>query len=304
VTSDPLPGTRVAGVRISHPERLIYPDRGITKVDLARYYDAIREWIVPHVTGRPLTLVHCPNGLLGECRYMRHTSVWGPDVLRRVQIREKTKVGEYLVADTAAAVVGLVQMGIIEIHTWNSTADDVERPNRIVWDLDPGPDVRWPEVVTAARTLRAVLSTLGLDAWVKTTGGRGLHVVVPIRPRRPWSECLTFSRNVADALVRADPRRYTTAYAKRGRESRILIDYLRNNRTNTSICAYSSRARPDGTVSTPIAWRELSPRLRPGQFTVSTIPRRLARVRDDPWRDYWTASQIISPAMFAAVERM
>ena len=130
----------VVGVRISHPDRVIYPDLGISKIQLARYYERIADWIVPHVAGRPLTLVHCPAGIAAPCNFLKHAKAWGPSALRRVQIQEKTKVGEYLVADSIEAVVSLAQMGIVEIHTWNSTADDIERPNRIVWDLDPGPD--------------------------------------------------------------------------------------------------------------------------------------------------------------------
>ena len=233
----------VVGVRISHPDRLIYPDLGISKIQLARYYEEIADWIVPHVAGRPLTLVHCPAGLSAPCIYLKHAKAWGPNALRRVKIQEKTKVGEYLVADSIEAVVSLAQMGIVEIHTWNSTMDHIEQPNRIVWDLDPGPAVTYKQVVKAAGLVRAVLKTLGLTSWVKTTGGRGLHVVVPIKPAREVAECLEFSRGVSDAIVRTDPQLYTTTFAKVGRERKILIDYLRNNRTNTSICAYSPRAR-------------------------------------------------------------
>src|SRR3954471_24725547 len=179
----------VVGIRISHPDRVIYPDLGISKVQLARYYERIAAWIVPHVAGRPLTLLHCPAGLAAPCNYLKHAKAWGPNALRRVRIQEKAKIGEYLVADSTEAVVSLAQMGIVEIHTWNSTAEDLERPNRVVWDLDPGPEVTWKQVVKAARLLHDVLETLGLMSWVKTTGGRGLHVVVPLKPRRSVSFC-------------------------------------------------------------------------------------------------------------------
>jgi bifunctional non-homologous end joining protein LigD len=188
---------------------------------------------------------------------MKHAKQWGPQALRRVRIQEKTKIGEYLVADSISAVVALVQMGIVEVHTWNSTTADLERPNQIIWDLDPGPAVTWTQVVTAARLVRAVLKSLGLVAWVKTTGGRGLHVVVPIRPTRDWTECLAYARAVSEVLVRADPQVYTTTFAKRGRERKILLDYLRNNRTNTSVGAFSPRARAGAPVSVPVDWREL-----------------------------------------------
>jgi bifunctional non-homologous end joining protein LigD len=258
----------VAGVRISHPDRLIYPDLDISKIQLARYYEDIADWIVPHVAGRPLTLLHCPAGLAAPCLYLKHAKAWGPSALRRVKIQEKTKVGEYLVADSIEAVVSLAQMGIVEIHTWNSTVDHIEQPNRVVWDLDPGPDVTWKQIVTAARLVREVLGTLGLTSWVKTTGGRGLHVVVPIAPARKVAECLEFSRGVADAIARTNPKLYTTTFAKAGRESKILIDYLRNNRTNTSVSAYSPRARPGATVSMPLAWNDLA--ASPERWTLLT----------------------------------
>jgi bifunctional non-homologous end joining protein LigD len=292
----------VAGIRLSHPERLIYPDLKLSKLQLARYYDGIGQWILPHVRGRPLTLVHCPAGVSGPCQFLRHAKAWGPSALRRVRIREKTKVGEYLVADTVAAVVALAQMGVVEVHTWNSTADDVERPNRIVWDLDPGPEITWKQTVTGAKLLRNVLETLGLASWVKTTGGRGLHVVVPITRSVDWSTCLPFSRPVGELMVRADPTIYTTAFRKRGRERQILIDYLRNNRTNTAICAYSPRARPGAPVSVPLTWRELDS--RSDQWTLSAVMRRLGRLRADPWKDYWTTEQRISATSMAALARM
>lgn len=293
----------IAGVRISHPDRVIYPELGVTKLDLARFYESIAKWIVPHVKGRPLTLVHCPNGLLAECHYMRHTKAWGPTALRRVHIREKTKTGEYLVADDLAGVIALIQMGIVEIHTWNSSFDDLERPDRIIWDLDPGPDVTWAQVVAAARAVRAVLDILKLQSWIKTTGGRGLHIVVPIVPTRNWSECLAFARAVADVLVRADPERFTTSFAKQGRQSKILIDYLRNNRTNTSVAAFSTRARAEATVSMPLTWSELA-RARPETFRVNTVERRLKRLSADPWQEYWTTRQRVSDAVMKAVTRL
>jgi bifunctional non-homologous end joining protein LigD len=292
----------VAGVRISHPDRLIYPELGVSKAQLARYYEAIGPWMVPHVVGRPLTLVHCPEGTAGDCRFLKHAKAWGPSALERVRIREKTKVGEYLVANSPAAVVSLAQMGIVEIHTWNSTIDDVERPNRLVWDLDPGPDVTWHEVVASARTLRGVLDTLGLAAWVKTTGGRGLHVVAPIERQLDWAACLAFTRDVGEALVRSDPARHTITFAKRGRERKILIDYLRNNRTNTSICAFSTRARAGAPVSMPLDWSEL--RGAPDRFTMLTAPRRLRRLRTDPWAGYWTCRQRVSAEAMTALRRL
>ncbi|HET8645895.1 MAG TPA: DNA ligase, partial [Vicinamibacteria bacterium] len=169
----------VQGVRITHPDRVLYPGQGITKRALADFYQSIAEWIVPHLQGRPTTLVRCPEGVGEPCFYQKHTGYWAPETLRRVKIQEKTKVGEYLVVDDLPGLIGLVQLGILEVHTWNSRADQLEEPDRIVFDLDPAPDVPWPRVVEAARLLRDELRADKLESFVKTTGGKGLHVVVP-----------------------------------------------------------------------------------------------------------------------------
>ena len=293
--------TVVRGIRISNPDRVVYPDLGLTKIDLVRYYDRVAEWMLPHVQNRPLTLVHCPEGLQAPCNYMRHRRVWGPNVLKRVTIKEKTKVGEYLAVVNLEGIIALAQMGIIEVHTWNSTIDDVERPNRIVWDLDPGPEVKLRDVIAAATAVRDLLETLGLQSWVKTTGGQGIHVVAPLTPQRQWDECLAFAKAVAEALTRTDASRYTTAFAKAGREQKILIDYLRNNRTNTSVAAFSARARPAATVSMPLSWKQLTARLKPEAFTVTTVPKTL---RTDQWRDYWSCKQKISASAFKAITRL
>jgi bifunctional non-homologous end joining protein LigD len=291
----------IAGVRISHPDRIVYPDIVVTKLDVAKYFESIGEWIVPHVEGRPLTLVLCSNGMSGPCAFLKHSKVWGPSVIRRVRIQEKTKIGEYMVADSVAAVVALIQMGVLEIHTWNSTIDKVEKPNRIVIDLDPGEKVSWSSIIAAARLVKKVLEALDLVSFVKTTGGRGLHVVAPIAPGADWAKCLELTRGIAESIERSDPETFTTKFAKSGRESKILIDYLRNNRTNTSISAYSTRARDGATVSVPITWNELRPKLDPESFTIKNVPRRLERLPADPWKDYWRTRQKVSASMIKAV---
>ena len=292
----------VAGVGISHPDRVIYPDLDISKIQLARYYEAIGAVMLPHIARRPLTLLHCPAGLSASCNYLRHAKAWGPNALRRVRIREKTKVGEYLVADSVEAIVSLAQMGIIEIHTWNATDDTVECPNRIIFDIDPGPQITWKQVVAAAKLVRDVVETLGLNSWVKTTGGRGLHVVVPVKPEREWSECLAFARDVSEAIARTDPDLYTTTFAKARRQDKLLIDYLRNNRTNTAVAAFSTRARTGAPVSMPVSWRNLG--RGPERWSLLTVPPRLRRLKTDPWEGYWESRQRLSAAAMHAVRRL
>jgi len=287
----------VAGVRLTHPDRVLYPPQGITKRDLARLYETIADWILPHVKGRPLTLVRCPEGAEKDCFYMKHSGVWAPEALRRVKIQEKTKIGEYLVADDLPGVVSLVQMGILEIHTWNALADTVERPDRVVFDLDPDPSVGWDRVVAGAQALRGRLADLGLESFVKTTGGKGLHVVVPLRPASTWDESFAFSRALSEEMEKAEPRAYTTSMPKAQRRGRILIDYLRNNRGNTSIAAYSTRARPGAPVSAPVTWEELARGLKPDQFHAGNIRERLQSLKTDPWKKYGTVRQRITAAI-------
>jgi bifunctional non-homologous end joining protein LigD len=282
----------------------VYPDPPATKIDVARYYETVADWIVPHVAGRPLTLVRCPEGIRAECFFMKHSKVWAPAPLRRVRIQEKKKIGDYLIADDLSGIVGLVQMGVLEIHTWNTVFGDVERPNRIVIDLDPGEEVSWPRVVSAARLVRKAFEALDLESFPKTTGGRGLHVVVPLVPHVDWSDCLEFSRGISEAIEQTDPDLYTTEFAKAGRQKKILLDYLRNNRTNTSISAYSTRARAQAPVSTPITWNELRTTLDPQSLTMATVPRRLSRLISDPWKGYWVCRQKLTAQRLRAVARL
>ena len=204
-----------------------------------------------------------------------------------------------MIADTREAVISLAQYNIIELHTWNSDFDlDVEKPNRVVFDLDPGSRIVWPQVIASGRLVRQLLEALGLKSWVKTTGGRGLHVVVPIRPERQWGECLAFAKAIAELLVTQNHHLYTTNFTKAGREGKILIDYLRNNRTNTSIAAFSLRARPGALVSMPVSWVDLVSSKPPERFTLRAIKRFL---RADPWRDYWRCNQRLTTEMLRAV---
>ena len=300
-TSTTAGSDSVAGITISNPDRVVFPDPPLTKMDVARYFETVADWMVPHVAGRPLTLVRCREGISKECVYMKHSKVWAPASLRRVAIREKKKVGEYLIADEAAGLVGLAQMGVLEVHTWNSTIDDVERPNRIVIDLDPGEGVTWKQVIGAGNLVRRALEALELVSFPKTTGGSGLHVVVPLVPHADWQQCLDFSRGLCEAIEASDPGRFTTRFAKAGRGGRILLDYLRNNRTNTSIAAYSIRARAGATVSVPITWSALSPTIDPMSFTLRTVPQRLGKLRRDPWANYWTTRQKLTAQRLRAI---
>ena len=279
----------------------MYPEAGLTKLDLARYYERSATGSCRTSTGRPLTLVRCPTGMTAGCFYMKHSKVWAPPALERVNIQEKTKVGEYLVANSAAALVSLAQMDVLEIHTWNSRdlPRRAARPSRARHRSWPG-DLLARCHRAQPRLVRRVLEGVGLASFVKTTGGRGLHVVVPLVPSADWSECLACRAALPTRSSRTIRRATRRVSPKPGRERKILIDFLRNNRTNTSVAAYSMRAKPHAPVSMPLAWAALSPRVTPDAFTVKTVPARLARLRRDPWADYWTCRQRLTKAMTKA----
>jgi bifunctional non-homologous end joining protein LigD len=280
--------------RLTHPDRVLYPQQGLTKRGLAEYYVEVADWILPHVAGRPLSLVRCPSGQGKECFYQKHISKGLPEGLREVMIKESEGEEPYSVVDGVEGLLALVQMNVLEIHPWGSRAEDVERPDRLIFDLDPDPSVGWPQVIEAGLEMRERLAAMKLTSFVKTTGGKGLHVVVPITPRQEWPEVKAFCEAVATAAARDSPDRYTTNMAKAARPGKIFLDYLRNGRGATAIAAYSPRARPGAPVATPLAWDELSPSLGSDHYTVATLPRRLKALAHDPWAEMGKIRQSIA----------
>jgi bifunctional non-homologous end joining protein LigD len=280
----------IAGVRVTHPDRVVYPALGVHKLEVVEYYQTVAKRMLPQVKGRPLTMKQCAPDA-DHCRYLRHgPGSRAPSGVRVVQIQEQHKVGDYLVIDDLAGLIALAQRNTIEFHTWNATVDRLETPDRLVFDLDPGPDVAWVEVVRAAKLVRSTLQDLDLQSWLKTTGGKGLHIVVPFVPEHEWATCLDFARTLASTIAEHDPLRYTTKFAKRGRERKVLIDYLRNSRTSTAVAAYSLRANANATVSVPISWDELTAKLAPRRWTLRTVPKRLVST-PDPWAAYARVKQ-------------
>ncbi|HWA98059.1 MAG TPA: DNA ligase D [Pirellulales bacterium] len=287
----------VLGVRISHPDKVLYPEQGVTKIELARYYEAVARWMLPQVTDRPIVLVRCPEGRKKTCFYQKHPGQGTPTELRQIPVKESGATRPYLVLQRASDLVQMVQMGVLEIHVWGSKADDIERPDRLIFDLDPDPTVAWPRVVESAQQIHEFLQDLGLTVFLKTTGGKGLHLVVPIQRRHDWDEAKEFCRLVAEAIVRADPEHYTSNMSKAKRTNKIFLDYLRNGRGATAVCAYSTRSRDGATVSTPIAWDELTPKLKPSELTIRTVPDRLAQLKRDPWEEIAKVRQSLTTAM-------
>ena len=291
----------VAGVTVSHPDRILYPGQGFTKLALARYYERVSTWLLPHLQDRPLTLVRCPEGYNKECFYQKHANRTVPDSIGRVKIPEGNGVSWYMLADSLPAVIGLVQMGVLELHTWGAKRDGLDRPDRIIMDLDPDPTVPWKFVIEGAQLVRTLLNELDLECFVKTTGGKGLHVVLPLRRVHTWDEVKTFSKGVADHLMRLVPDRFVANMSKQKRKGKIYLDYLRNAKGATAIAAYSTRARPGAPVSVPLAWEELSVDVRSDHFTVENVVERLNGLKRDPWRDYFTVKQKLTQKMKASL---
>jgi bifunctional non-homologous end joining protein LigD len=291
----------IAGVKISHASRVLYPENGITKLELARYYEEIADWILPHVALRPLTMVRCPEDYR-NCFYQKHIEENFPPSFKRIFIKERRASGRYVLIDSLSGLISLVQMGVLEIHTWGCRADHVEEPDQLIFDLDPDVDLPWRSVIEAARRLRGRIRELGLEAFVKTTGGKGLHVVVPIFPEERWDTVKQFTKDLAESIAREAPDRYLITMSKAQRAGRLFIDYLRNGRGATAVAAYSTRARAGAPVSVPLRWEELTEKLRPDAFTVRNLRQRLKALRKDPWEKFQASRRSIRPALRRVVE--
>lgn len=292
---------RVAGVRLTHPDRVMYPEQGVTKADVARYYERVADRILPHLTDRPLSLVRCPSGRQKECFYQKHLGDTRPEAVRTVLIQEKSAKRPYSVVDDLEGLVSLVQIGVLEIHPWGSRTDRLERPDRLIFDLDPGQGTGWNDVVRAARRLHELLDELGLESFVKVSGGKGLHVVVPLVRRSEWDDVRSFAKACADLMADEEPDRYVATMSKEKRKGRIFVDYLRNSRGATSVAAYSTRARFGAPVSLPVRWDEIG-RLDGGDpWAVGAVSRRLSALRRDPWEGFFDIRQSITEKMRRAV---
>ncbi len=272
-------------IPLTHPERVLIPKPRVTKLALAQFYRSIAEHLLPGIIGRPLSLVRCPDGVGNPCFFQKHSMQGMPESIRvGMQTNSKDEEEEYLYVDDIEGVMALVQMNVIEIHPWGSTIADLEHPDRLVFDLDPDIGVEWPRVKKAALLLRERLQTVGLESFLRTTGGKGLHVVVPLNPRPDWNTAKAFSHALARTLEQESSKEYVSVATKSKRKGRIFVDYLRNARGSTAVASYSVRAREGAGVATPLHWEELS-RLRSGaQYTIENIARRLKTMKDDPWR--------------------
>jgi bifunctional non-homologous end joining protein LigD len=283
----------IAGVRLTHPERILWEVPGVTKQGLADFYIEIADWILPHVTKRVLSLLRCPSGVSAQCFFAKHAWHGLGGGTREIEVGEKEPM---LAIDNLEGLLGLVQAGVVEIHPWGSTVDHLEAPDRLIFDLDPGEGVPWAAVIEAAREVRARLEEEGLQSFVKTSGGKGLHVVAPVEPRADWDAAKAFTSSIAAAMAKRRPDRYLATMAKKARQGRIFIDYIRNSRGQTAVSAYSTRAFPEATVSTPLDWSELTEGIRADHFKIDNLRQRLKFLEADPWADFFKVKQRIPAA--------
>jgi bifunctional non-homologous end joining protein LigD len=287
--ASPAASAPATHVRLTHPDRVLWPEAGITKQGLADYYASVWPFIEPHITGRPLALVRCPAGISQGCFFQKHK--WQGMDGHVQSIKDPHDKEELVGIGDFDGLIALVQASVLEIHPWGARLDDLEHPDRLILDLDPGPGVAFTDLAGAARKVRKKLAAEGLESFVKTTGGKGLHVVAPLVPAADWETTKNFSRQLAEAMAREEPDRFTATMTKSQRGGRIYLDYLRNGRGATAVCSYSTRARAKAGVATPLDWGELDDLPSGDHFTLANLGRRLARLDTDPWGKFFTIRQ-------------
>jgi bifunctional non-homologous end joining protein LigD len=286
---------KTPGLKVTNPERVIDPSTGLRKVDLVRYYESIADWMLPHLKARPVSLVRGPTGITGELFFQKHDDKLSIPHVKNLPAHLWPGHAELLTIPDAKALVACAQMNVIEFHTWNSTARSVDKPDRIVFDLDPGEGTPWHQVQEAATLVRAMLEQLELQSWLKTSGGKGLHVVVPITPRLDYDTVKDFSQAVVQHLARTIPSRFVVKSGPKNRVGKLFVDYLRNGHGATTAAAFSARSRPGLGFSMPVAWEK---ELKSGsQWTVTTAREYLSFQKSDPWVDFWKARQSLATPM-------
>ncbi|HEX2380122.1 MAG TPA: DNA ligase D [Methyloceanibacter sp.] len=282
------------GIKLSNPDKVYYPDIGLTKLDVAKYYETVAPFMLPYVARRPISLVRCPEGIEGERFFQRHAMKGMSKAIKQVPIPGGESKKPYLYIDDEEGLFGLIQISTLEIHDWGVSLAHVNEPDRLVFDLDPDEDLDLGTLKAATVEVREFLEDLGFKSFLKSTGGKGLHLVAPLAPKLGWDVVKAFAKAIADALVSARPDRYTANPLKKTREGKIFVDYLRNQRGGSAIVNYSTRAKKGAPVACPLRWDELKGLKAATPYTVKTLPARLKAMKRDPWEGYSSTRQSIT----------
>ncbi len=289
-----------AGVRLTSPDRVVFPRQGVTKAHLVAYYADVAGRMLPFLADRPLSLVRCPQGGAGDCFYQKHDSGGFPEQVKRLAIIQKGgETEDYFYIDSAAGLFAATQMNTLEFHVWGSRRDRLEKPERVVFDIDPDAGLDFAAVRAAALDIRAALAACGLESFPMVTGGKGIHVIAPLRRVGDWPSVKAFSKAFAQRLADGEPDRFVANMSKARRKGRLFIDYLRNERGATAICPWSTRAREGAPCAVPVGWDEVGTLERANQFSIEQAAARAGQ--PDPWPGYFTLSQSITAAMLRAV---
>lgn len=291
----------IEGISISNPQRLVYPDLGITKQDVAEYYLKVASVLLPHVAGRPISMIRCPEGTAEDCFFQRHLSGANIPHIYETGIKVTGRKDGYVMIKDKAGLISLTQWGVIELHPWGCMASTPDMPDRLIFDLDPDPGLGWSDVVAAASEVRLRMEEFDLKCFAKTTGGKGVHVVIPIKPEHSWDAIKAFTRAIAQSMAHDSPELYIARASKAARKGKIFVDYLRNDHTATAVAPYALRARPGAPVATPVLWEELTDTLKPADFNISTAPERIGELKKDLWADMLTSRQSLSPRILKAL---
>ena len=289
-------GNVVRGIKVSNPDRIIDAASGATKLDLVRYYDRVADHILPHLIRRPVALVRAPSGVTGQLFFQKHGDTVKVPGIKELDRKYWPQHDPMLEIDTPQALVGAAQMNVVELHTWNSTTKAIDKPDRMLFDLDPGEGITWQQLVEATHITKKFLDMLGLESFLKTSGGKGLHVVVPLTPKDDYDTVKDFSRAVVVHLARTLPKLFVAKAGAQNRIGRIFIDYLRNGNGATTASAFSARARPGLGVSVPLEWKELAKLESASQWNIFSVFQRLDKLKSDPWKAYAKTRQTISAA--------